>query len=97
MDRFCSKLNMNTEHKQLCHFICKKIETAEMMPENTPHSIASGVIYYVTQLYQLNIAKKDVKMVSNISEVTINKCFKKIDKQKEKLIPPVILNARAMP
>ena len=91
IERFCSKLNMNAEHQKLCHFVCKKIEAAELMPENTPHSIASGVIYYVSQLYDLNISKKDVKNVSSISEVTINKCFKKIDKQKEHLIPPVIL------
>jgi transcription initiation factor TFIIB len=97
VDRFCSKLNMNDEHKKLCHFICKKIETSELMPENTPHSIASGVIFYVSQLYELNISKKDVKIVSGISEVTINKCFKKIDKQKQKLIPPVILSARGIP
>jgi transcription initiation factor TFIIB len=91
VDRFCSKLNMNQEHKQLCFFMCMKIEVNELMPENTPHSIATGVIFYVSQLYQLNISKRDVKLVSNISEVTINKCFKKIDKQKTLLIPPVIL------
>lgn len=96
IERFCSKLNMNTEHQKLCHFVCKQIEKSELMPENTPHSIASGVIYYVSQLYELNITKKDVKNISSISEVTINKCFKKIDKQKEKLIPPIILNARAV-
>lgn len=91
VDRFCSKLNMNNEHKQLCHFVCKKIESLELMPENTPHSIATGVIYYVSQLYSLNVAKRDVKLVSSISEVTINKCCKKIEKQKHILIPPVIL------
>jgi transcription initiation factor TFIIIB Brf1 subunit/transcription initiation factor TFIIB len=68
-----------------------KIELNELMPENTPHSIATGVIFYVSQLYQLNITKRDVKLVSNISEVTINKCYKKIEKQKALLIPPVIL------
>ena len=29
--------------------------------------------------------------VSEISEVTINKCYKKLDKMKEELIPSVIL------
>lgn len=91
VERFCSKLNMNSEHKQLCLFICMKIEAKEYMPENTPHSIATGVIYYVAQLYKLNISKHDVKLVSSISEVTINKCYKKIEKQKAELIPPVIL------
>jgi transcription initiation factor TFIIB len=91
VDRYCSKLNMNTEQKTLCHFICKKIEDNELLPENTPHSIASGVMFFVGDLYKLNITKKDVKMVSDISEVTINKCYKKISNLKDKLVPPSIL------
>jgi transcription initiation factor TFIIB len=94
VDRFCSKLNMTNEHKRLCHFICMKIDSNELMPENTPHSIASGVIFFVAQLYNLTVTKRDVKIVSSISEVTINKCFKKIEKLKEQLIPPMILQLR---
>ena len=61
------------------------------MPENTPHSIAAGVVYFIAQMCKLNISKKDVKNISEISEVTINKCFKKLEKKTEELIPDVIL------
>jgi transcription initiation factor TFIIIB Brf1 subunit/transcription initiation factor TFIIB len=61
------------------------------MPENTPHSIAAGIIYFISQVVNLNITKKDVKIVSEISEVTINKCFKKLETIKNDLIPNVIL------
>ena len=61
------------------------------MPENTPHSIAAGVVYFISQLCKLNVSKRDVKNVSEISEVTINKCYKKLEKIKEQLIPDVIL------
>jgi transcription initiation factor TFIIB len=61
------------------------------MPENTPHSIAAGIIYFISQIFSLNITKKDVKVVSEISEVTINKCFKKLETIKNELIPNVIL------
>jgi transcription initiation factor TFIIIB Brf1 subunit/transcription initiation factor TFIIB len=67
-----------------------KIERNDYMPENTPHSIAAGVVYFISQICSLNISKKDVKAVSEISEVTINKCFKKIEKYKEELVPAVI-------
>jgi transcription initiation factor TFIIIB Brf1 subunit/transcription initiation factor TFIIB len=68
-----------------------KIEKTELMPENTPHSIAAGVVYFIAQICKLNISKRDVKNISEISEVTINKCFKKIEKLKDDLIPAVIL------
>jgi transcription initiation factor TFIIIB Brf1 subunit/transcription initiation factor TFIIB len=61
------------------------------MPENTPHSIAAGVVFFIAQMCNLNISKKDIKNTSEISEVTINKCYKKIDKIKEELVPTVIL------
>ena len=61
------------------------------MPENTPHSIAAGIVYFVSQLCKLNVSKKEVKTISEISEVTINKCFKKLETKTDELIPAVIL------
>jgi transcription initiation factor TFIIIB Brf1 subunit/transcription initiation factor TFIIB len=61
------------------------------MPENTPHSIAAGVIYFIVQLCRLDVSKKEIRNVSEISEVTINKCYKKMEKLKESLIPGSIL------
>jgi transcription initiation factor TFIIB len=91
IERYCSRLNINTELTKLCHFIAIKIEKLNLMPENTPHSIAAGVVYFIAQLCKLNISKKDVKNISEISEVTINKCFKKLEKKTEELIPDIIL------
>jgi transcription initiation factor TFIIB len=91
IERFCSKLNINNELTKLCQFICMKIEKGNIMPENTPHSIAAGIVYFISQMCKLNVSKKDVKTVSEISEVTINKCFKKLELMKEELIPAVIL------
>lgn len=92
IERYCSKLNINAELTKLCKFVAKKIETKELMPENTPHSIAAGVIFFVAQMCHLNVSKLDVKNVSEISEVTINKCFKKMEKMRSELIPKVILD-----
>jgi transcription initiation factor TFIIB len=91
IERFCSKLNINTELTKVCQFIAIKIEKENLMPENTPHSIASGIIYFICQVFHLNVSKKDIKNVSEISEVTINKCFKKLEKKTSELIPGVIL------
>jgi transcription initiation factor TFIIB len=92
IERFCSKLNINTELTKLCKFVSMKIEKMNLMPENTPHSIAAGVVYFISQNCKLNVTKKDVKIISEISEVTINKCFKKLEKIKKELLPASILN-----
>ena len=91
IERYCSKLNINTELTKLCQFIAIKIEKKDMMPENTPHSIAAGVVYFISQLCKLNVSKKDVKTISEISEVTINKIHKKLEILQDELVPAVIL------
>jgi transcription initiation factor TFIIIB Brf1 subunit/transcription initiation factor TFIIB len=70
-----------------------KIEKMDVMPENTPPSIAAGIVYFVSQICKLNISKRDVKIVSETSEVTINKCFKKLEKitYGQNIIPAAIL------
>lgn len=91
IERYCSKLSINAELTKLCQFIAIKIEKNGMIPENTPQSIAAGVVYFIIQLCKLNVSKKDVKNISEISEVTINKCYKKIEKLKGDLIPESLL------
>lgn len=91
IERYCSKLNINMELTKLCKFIALKIEKQNLIPENTPHSIAAGIIYFISQLCNLNISKNLINTISKISEVTINKCFKKLECYKLELIPKVIL------
>jgi transcription initiation factor TFIIB len=91
IERYCSPLNMNLELTKLCIFVAMRIEQNNMIPENTPHAIAAGIIYFVAQVCNLNITKKDVNRISQISEVTINKCFKKLESIKTQLIPPSIV------
>jgi len=91
IERYCSKLNINNELTKLCKFIAIKIEKKDIMPENTPPSIAAGVVYFISQICKLNISKRDVKTVSETSEVTINKCYKKLEKLQDELIPASIL------
>lgn len=96
IERYCSKLNINSELTKLAQFIAIKIEKNNMMPENTPHSIAAGVVYFISQLCKINVSKRDVKLISEISEVTINKVHKKLEKLQDELIPAVILKKYAV-
>ena len=86
------KLNINKELTKVCMFVSKKIMQNNLIPENTPISVAAGIVYFVSQCCNLNICKRGVYKVSEISEVTINKCFKKLEPMHEKLIPKAVLD-----
>ena len=95
IERYCSKLGLNKELTKVCLFVAHKISQKNLIPENTPHSVAAGIVYFVAQTCNLNVSKKNVNKCSEISEVTINKCYKKLDKIKEELIPQIILKKYA--
>ena len=95
IERYCSRLNLNKELTMVCKFVASKIEKNNLIPENTPHSVAAGIVYFVAQTCNLNVSKKNVNNVSEISEVTINKCYKKLDKIRNDLIPGVIIKKYA--
>jgi transcription initiation factor TFIIIB Brf1 subunit/transcription initiation factor TFIIB len=91
IERFCSRLNMNRELTLLAKFIASKIETNNIINDNTPPSIAAGIIYFISQICSQNITKSDIKQICGVSEVTINKCFKKLYAIKTDLVPNCIL------
>ena len=91
IERYCSKLNMNNELTMLSKFIAKKVEDNNIINDNTPHSIAAGIVYFIAQNCNMNINKLDIKVICGVSEVTINKCFKKLENIKGNLIPSCIL------
>ena len=92
IDRYCSKLNFNQELTMLSKFIANKVEQNNIITDNIPHAIAAGIVYFVAQLCQMNISKQDIKQVCGVSEVTVNKCFKKLDILHDKLLPRTIID-----
>lgn len=90
IERYSSRLNINSELTLLAKFIANKIEKSEYINDNTPHSIAAGIMYFIAQQCNLAITKANVKQICGVSEVTINKCYKKMELIKDKLIPSSI-------
>ena len=80
IERFCNKLNMDTRFTQEIIDICKVTISENIISENTPPSIAAGCIFYFIKKNKINITKKEISEISKISEVTINKCTKKLEK-----------------
>ena len=91
IDRYCSKLEIKPDIMIICKFIAVRVQQNSLIPENTPNSIAAGIIYFIVDLFKLNITKQDISIISEISEVTINKCYKKLSVLKKQLIPENIL------
>jgi len=91
IERFCSRLNINGELIMLSKFIAKKIEDQSIINNNTPHAVAAGIVFFISHNCNLNINKIDIKAICGVSEVTINKCFKKLELMKNQLIPRCVL------
>jgi transcription initiation factor TFIIB len=93
IDRFCSKLNIPIDLKYIAEIVSIKAITSiyNIVNDNTSPSISAGSIYFVCLLYSYTITKKQISDVSKISEVTISKCYKKLNMYKKYLLPKTIL------
>ena len=76
--RFCSNLNLDRNKSEICKETVVRIEKFEILSDSTPPSLAAGSIYLCNQYYDWGIAKKDLSAICDISQVTISKCFKKL-------------------
>ena len=90
INRFCTKLN-RSDIIDTCMYVIKKANEYAIVAENAPPSIAAGVIFLVSNTCDLNISKKNISKICEISEVTINKCYKKLVKYKEHIFPTDML------
>ena len=75
---FCNKLSINQHYIKLIKLITKLSETLPEISENTPPATAAGVIYFVSEICNLNLSKKIISEKCDVSQVTINKCYKKL-------------------
>jgi transcription initiation factor TFIIB len=78
--RFCQNLSLTEKDADIITQIAEICEDMNLISDNTPPSMATGCIYLYIRFKHLDITKKDISEECKISEVTINKCFKKIEK-----------------
>lgn len=96
IERFCSRLGMNQELSLLAKFIANKVEKMDLLDDNTPQSCAAGIIFFISQSCLLDIGKTDIKHITGVSQVTITKCYHKLNNIRDSLIPPCILKKYMM-
>lgn len=91
IERYCSPLPVNINVKHLAEFIAVKAILENYVDDNTAPSIAAGSIFLACQVLGNNISKKQVAESCKTSEVTISKCFKKLNDYRKNLLPKAIL------
>jgi transcription initiation factor TFIIB len=79
IERFCNKLGIDEIDVKIIQQICKESINQNIISENTPPSIAAGCIFYHIKNKNKTISKKEISEICKISEVTINKCTKKLE------------------
>jgi transcription initiation factor TFIIB len=87
IDRFCSNLQIDLDIKYICQFVVFEAMRQDIFDDNTPPSIAAGAIFLVASLLKMRITKVQVHTATKISEVTISKCYKKLNLYKDRLFP----------
>jgi transcription initiation factor TFIIB len=87
ISRYCSKMNLSFERKEVCRYVVKKADELCVVSENTPPSVAAGSIFLCSEILGWKICKKELSDACDISQVTISKCFKKMFKFKGHLMP----------
>lgn len=76
--RFCSKLNLTQDIKDVCVYVVNKADEMCIISHATPPAAASGAIFLVCMLCSVNIDKKTLAIGCDISCVTISKCYKRL-------------------
>lgn len=89
IERFASRIGLNPEQTLLAKFVALQVEKQHTMLDNRPQAIAAGILYFISFHCQLHFTKMDIKNIlgDEASEVTINKCFKKLNDCKQQLLP----------
>ena len=89
--RFCSKMDFADEMIDIARYVVKKEEEYAIISENAPPSIAAGCIYMVNNCCNLGRTKKEISQACDVSEITINKCYKKLHEFRLHLFPEDVI------
>jgi len=83
IERFSHKLKLDQKDQENIKSLSKLCEDLGLVNDNTPPAMASGCIHLYLKNKDIDIDKKKISGVCKISEVTVNKCSKKLENQKE--------------
>jgi transcription initiation factor TFIIB len=83
IERYCKRLNISYHYQKLCHVIAERCNKIHILKSNTKPSICSGIIFLISEMYNLNIKKIIILKHVGVSEVTLNKIYKQLFSYKD--------------
>ena len=86
IERYTVKLGIPLDYKDSIIKVANISEKLGIITNNTPQSVAAGSIYLISVEYKLGLSKKKLHEICEISEVTISKAYKELDKYKKYLL-----------
>ena len=87
IERFCTLLEMDESFIKIGIRTSIIVDKLGICQENNPKSIAVGVIYLISQNYNLGFTKKEIAEQCKTSEVTVSNTFSQMTKWKKYLLP----------
>jgi transcription initiation factor TFIIB len=87
IERFCSLLDINENLINIGVRVAILVDKLGICQENNPKSIAVGVIFLLSQTYNLGLTKKEIADYCKTSEVTVGNTYTQMVKFKKYLLP----------
>ena len=78
IERLAKKLDIDIKYITISKDVCNNIHKLDIASTHEPPSVAAGCILLVANTYNLNITKKQISEIFDISDVTISKTYRKI-------------------
>lgn len=78
IERFANKLNIDEQYINKAKDISKNIHKLDLASTHEPPSVAAGCLLLVSNMHHLDLSKKSISDVFNISDVTISKTYRRI-------------------
>lgn len=96
ISRFCSQLDLTSEFQDVCRTVINIVEGLDIACDNTPPSLAVSIICFCGSVFGIQMDKKEIAKVCDISQITINKCCHKLEHHKNEIFDEEMMSALQM-
>jgi transcription initiation factor TFIIIB Brf1 subunit/transcription initiation factor TFIIB len=79
---YTNKLNMNEKFYNRCMKVYKTADELGIINDNSRESTALGIIYFISSKTKTNLNKKHISKICGVSEVSVSKIYKNLNKEK---------------
>ena len=87
IEKFCKILEIDENYIKIAVKAAILVDKLGICQENNPKSIAVGVMYLISQQYDLDFTKKEIADLCKTSEVTVSNTYSQMVKFKKYILP----------